>query len=102
MIALRLPKRGRLTDGNTIEYAQNLVYRLWDPGGRLRLDDSGKQANFRVIDLDASDFRELKMLFQYIDGTGYFNEHQLELIRSQNLPMLKSYPRPNGEVGSPR
>lgn len=74
---------------NTIEYAQNLTYKLWDKDGKLKFDYSGRQANFRVFDLDARDFRDIKMLLQYASGTGHFNEKQLELIDSLKLPRLQ-------------
>jgi len=73
---------------NVIEYAQNLTYKMWDKGGTLTLDYSGRQANFRRFDLDAQDFLNLKMLLQYADGIGRFNEKQLELIDSLKLPRL--------------
>ena len=36
---------------NTIEYALNLTYKVWDQAGALKWDYSGRQANFRTIDL---------------------------------------------------
>jgi tetratricopeptide (TPR) repeat protein len=77
---------------NTIEYAQNLIYKVWNGDGSLRWDFSGRQANFRKVDLDSDDYRRLKMLITYQDGSGYFNKKQLELINSMGLPTLHSYP----------
>jgi Txe/YoeB family toxin of Txe-Axe toxin-antitoxin module len=79
---------------NRLEYAHNLVYKVWNPEGDLRWDYSGRQANFRTIDLDSRDYREQRMLIQYADGSGYFTKKQLELIKSQKLPTLPSYPKP--------
>jgi hypothetical protein len=73
---------------NTIEYARNVIYRVQDPQAGLKWDFSGRQANFRWIDLDSEDYRYAKMLIQFADGSGYFNEKQLELIRNMRLPML--------------
>jgi tetratricopeptide (TPR) repeat protein len=77
---------------NVIEYAQNLTYKLWDQDGKLKSDYSGRQANYRVIDLDAREVRDLQMLHQYANGAGYFNQKQLELIERLKLPKLPSYP----------
>ncbi len=79
---------------NTIEYAQNLTYKAWNPDGSIRWDFSGRQANFRTVDLDSRDYRDQTMLIQHADGAGYFNERQLELIKSLKLPTLRSYPKP--------
>jgi Tfp pilus assembly protein PilF len=79
---------------NTLEYARNLTYKLWDPDGALRWDYSKRQANYRTIDLDSRAYWEGKMLIQYVDGSGFFNQEQLDLIKSQNLPTLREYPRP--------
>jgi len=81
---------------NRIEYARNLLYKVWDAEGALRWDYSGRQANFRTIDLDARDYRERTMLAQFTDGAGFFNAKQLDLIKSQKLPTLASYPKDNG------
>jgi len=77
---------------NVIEYAQNLTYKMWDKDGKLALDYSGRQANFRMFDLDAQDFLDLKMLLQYANGIGRFNQKQLELIDSLKLPKVQTYP----------
>jgi Tfp pilus assembly protein PilF len=76
---------------NQIEYARNLVYKVWGPEGGLRWDYSGRQANYRTIDLDARDYRDRTMLSQFADGFGSFNKKQLELIKSLRLPTLSSY-----------
>ncbi len=79
---------------NRLEYARNLVYKVWNPDGGLRWDYSGRQANFRTIDLDLQDYREGRMLIQFTGGSGFFNKKQLELIKSLKLPTLRSYPKP--------
>jgi len=80
---------------NALEYARNLVYKVTDAQAGLKWDYSGRQANYRTIDLDSRDYRDAAMLIQFADGSGYFTDKQLELIRSLNLPMLSSYPRPS-------
>jgi Flp pilus assembly protein TadD len=79
---------------NTLEYARNLTYKVYDADGGLRWDYSNRQANYRTIDLDSRDYWEGKMLIQYVDGSGFFNEEQLELIKGQKLPTLQKYPSP--------
>ncbi len=79
---------------NQIEYAQNLVYKLWDQDGSLQWDYSGRQANYREFDLDSAAYLNRTMLIQFADFTGFFNPQQLELIKAQKLPLLPSYPRP--------
>ncbi len=79
---------------NTLEYARNLTYKVWDADGALRWDYSNRQANYRTVDVDSRDYWQGKMLIQYVDGSGTFSKEQLELIKSQNLPMLRNYPRP--------
>ena len=71
---------------NTIEYARNLTYKFWDRNGALKWDYSGRQANFRSIDLDSRAYSSQTMLIQFADGSGYFNKKQLELIQSEKLP----------------
>jgi hypothetical protein len=78
---------------NRLEYARNLIYKVWEPEGGLRWNYSGRQANFRTIDLDARDYQERQMLIQFGDGSGFFNKKQLELIKSLKLPMLPNYPK---------
>jgi len=77
---------------NQIEYAQNLVYKLWDQDGTLQWDYSGRQANYREFDLDSAAYLNRTMLIQFADFTGFFNSKQSELIKSQKLPVLRSYP----------
>jgi tetratricopeptide (TPR) repeat protein len=78
---------------NIIEYARNVTYISRDDTGSLQWDFSGRQANYRVIDLDAADYTSGSMLMQFEDDTGYFNEKHLEIIRNRKLPMLPSYPQ---------
>jgi len=78
---------------NTLEYARSLVYKVTDAQAGLKWDYSGRQANYRTIDLDSRAYQDSAMLIQFEDGSGYFTDKQLELIRSLNLPMLASYPR---------
>jgi tetratricopeptide (TPR) repeat protein len=78
---------------NTLEYARNVTYKVWDEDGRLRWDFSGRQANFRTVDLDSRNYVDQQMLIQYGDGSGFFNKKQLQLIKSLKLPTLNSYPK---------
>jgi hypothetical protein len=78
---------------NVIEYAQNLIFRIWDQDGRLRLDYSGRQADFRFIDLDYQEYKAGKILKQFSDSSGYFNRKELTLIKDLKLPTLASYPK---------
>lgn len=71
---------------NTLQYAQNIRYRIHDDDGRLNFDYSRRQANYRVVDLDASQYRSKSMLIQYLDSKGGFNAQQLRLIEEQQLP----------------
>ena len=77
---------------NTLEYARNLIYKLTDAQAGMKLDYSGRQANYRTIDLDSRDYQDATMLIQFEDGSGYFTAKQLELIKAQKLPMLPNYP----------
>lgn len=79
---------------NILEYAQNLIYKVWDETGTLQWDFSGRQANFRDIDLDAHDYTNGKMLFEFKDGAGFFNDEQRELIKNLQLPLLPGYAEP--------
>ncbi len=76
---------------NAIEYARNLTYKVWDQAGALKWDYSGRQANFRTIDLDSRAYGSQSMLIQFADGLGRFNKKQLELIKAQKLPLLHKY-----------
>lgn len=73
---------------NAIEYARNLVYKAWDEAGNPQWDFSGRQANMRFIDLDERDYSSGSMLYQFQDGSGFFNETQMELIDKLKLPLL--------------
>jgi len=79
---------------NLLEYARNVIYKVWDDNGALKWDYSGRQANFRTIDLDAHDYADQTMLIQFADGTGFFTDREMDLIRKLNLPTLSIYPRP--------
>ncbi len=79
---------------NTLEYARNLTYKIWGGDGSLKSDYSGRQANYRRIDVDSRDYEERRMLIQFADGSGFFNDKQLELIKSLKLPTLRNYPKP--------
>jgi len=70
---------------NALQYAQNLRYRMHDEGAKLHFDYSRRQANYRSIDLDASDYRERRMIVQYLDGSGWFNAGMLRIINEQHL-----------------
>jgi tetratricopeptide (TPR) repeat protein len=83
---------------NTLEYGRNLIYKVSEAQAGLKWDYSGRQANYRTIDLDSREYKDATMLIQYEDGSGYFTEKQLELIRAQKLPRLASYPRPQGKA----
>jgi tetratricopeptide (TPR) repeat protein len=78
---------------NTLEYARNVIYKVSDGQADLKWDYSGRQANYRTIDLDSREYKDATMLIQYEDGSGYFTEKQLELIQAQKLPTLASYPQ---------
>jgi hypothetical protein len=73
---------------NTLEYARNLTYKVWNKDGSLQWDFSGRQANFRRIDLDCEDYKSGKMLKQFADGSGHFNRKQSDLIKELGLPTL--------------
>jgi len=79
---------------NVLEYTHNLIYKVTDAQAGLKWDYSGRQANYRTIDLDSRDYWDASMLIQFANGSGYFTDKQLDLIHSLNLPMLSSYPRP--------
>jgi len=73
---------------NTIEYAENLVYKMFDEELELRWDFSGRQANFRDFDVQSQLYKQGMMLVQYSDGSGSFNKSQRELIQALGLPLL--------------
>jgi len=70
---------------NALEYVQNIRYRMHDDGARLNFDYSRRQANYRSIDLDAADYRDHRMIVQYLDGSGWFNAAMLQIIQDQHL-----------------
>jgi hypothetical protein len=70
---------------NALEYVQNIRYRMHDETANLNFDYSRRQANYRSIDLDAADYRERRMLVQYLDGSGWFNAPMLKIINEQHL-----------------
>lgn len=72
---------------NALQYIQNIHYRMHDDGAHLNFDYSRRQANYRSIDLDAADYRERRMLVQYLDGAGWFNAQMLQIIKEQHLPI---------------
>jgi Flp pilus assembly protein TadD len=79
---------------NLLEYSQNLIYKVWDETGTLQWDFSRRQANFRFIDLDAHDYTNGNMLFEFQDGAGFFNDKQMELIKNLQLPLLPGTTEP--------
>ena len=82
---------------NALQYVQNIRYRMHDDGAKLHFDYSRRQANYRTIDLDASDYRDRRMLVQYLDGTGWFNASMLKIIEEQHL-LLPDLDKVRGEV----
>lgn len=72
---------------NLLQYAENIRYKMHDPAANLDFDYSRRQANYRAVDLDASQYRTQSMLIQFEDGRGWFNEAQLRLIETQGLPL---------------
>ena len=80
---------------NALQYARNLRYRMHDEGAKLHFDYSRRQANYRSIDLDAAEYRERRMIVQYLDGSGWFNAKMLQIINEQHvqLPELEAIQR---------
>ncbi len=72
---------------NTIQYAENIRYRMHDDQAGLNFDYSRRQANYRLIDLSSRDYETESMLVQFIDGKGWFSPRQMQLIRAQNLQL---------------
>jgi hypothetical protein len=72
---------------NAVQFIENIRYKMHDPDAKLDFDYSRRQANYRVVDLDVSQYRSKSMLFQHEDGTGWFNETQLGLIKQQGLEL---------------
>jgi len=88
---------------NTIEYAKNVIYRVFDEELQLRWDFSRRQANFRVFDLQSQMYKQGMMLVQYSDGSGSFNKRQQELIQTLRLPLLRPTPKSSRPIDrSPR
>ena len=72
---------------NALQYVQNIRYRMHDKEAGLDFDYSRRQANYRVIDLTAEQYRSKLMLIQFDDGKGWFSARQLELINAQHLAL---------------
>ncbi len=72
---------------NTLQYVQNLRYRMRDAGAKLDFDYSRRQANYRDVDLDVADYRARRMLAQYLDSSGWFNSAQLRIVNEQHLTL---------------
>lgn len=72
---------------NTLQYAQNIRYRMTDRGAGLDFNYSRRQANYRNVDLNVEQYRSKSMLIQFADGSGWFSPKQLELIRTQHLDL---------------
>ncbi len=70
---------------NALQYIQNIRYRMHDDGAHLNFDYSRRQANYRSIDLDIADYRDRRMIVQYLDGSGWFNAAMLQIINEQHL-----------------
>jgi hypothetical protein len=70
---------------NELQYVQNIRYRMHDEAAGLDFDYSRRQANYRVVDLTAEQYRSKSMLIQFEDGTGWFSARQMELITAQHL-----------------
>jgi len=70
---------------NTIQYVQNIRYRIHDDKAGLNFDYSQRQANYRVISLTQQQYLAKSMLVQFVDGKGWFSAHQMALIKAQNL-----------------
>ena len=70
---------------NALQYVQNIRYRMHDDGAHLNFDYSRRQANYRSIDLDTADYRDRRMIVQYLDGSGWFNAAMLQIIKDQHL-----------------
>ncbi|MFL6353055.1 MAG: DUF1326 domain-containing protein [Bryobacteraceae bacterium] len=70
---------------NALQYVQNVRYEIHDPEAHIDFDYSHRQANYRLIHLSHEDYANKRMLIQYMDATGNFNEDQLRLIRALRL-----------------
>jgi hypothetical protein len=72
---------------NALQYVRNIRYRMHDKEAGLDFDYSRRQANYRVVDLTAEQYRSKSMLIQFTDGKGWFSTKQLELISAQHLAL---------------
>jgi hypothetical protein len=72
---------------NALQYAENIRYWMHDPEAGLDFDYSRRQANYRVVNLRAQQYREKSMLIQFGNGKGSFTPKQLQLIRAQHLAL---------------
>ena len=70
---------------NALQYAENIQYKIHDPAAKIDFDYSHRQANFREVNLTNEDYATKRMLIQYMDGTGRFNEAQTKLIQELGL-----------------
>lgn len=72
---------------NSLQYAQNIRYRMTDREAGLDFNYSRRQANYRSVDLSIEQYRSKSMLIQFADGSGWFSAKQMELIRAQHLDL---------------
>jgi len=72
---------------NTIQYVENICYRMRDRRAGLDFDYSHRQANYRKVNVGAQQYRDKLMLIQFKDGAGWFSQAQLKLIDEQHLPL---------------
>ncbi len=72
---------------NALQYSQNVRYRMHDEAAKVNFDYSHRQANYRTVELDASQYRSKSMLIQHVDLSGWFNESQLRLVHEQRLAL---------------
>jgi hypothetical protein len=72
---------------NELLYVENLRYKVSDDNAHLHFDYSHRQANYRSIDLDRSQYANHTMLIQFTDGKGWFSAGQMRLIQQQHLPL---------------
>jgi hypothetical protein len=77
---------------NTIQYVQNIRYRVHDARAGLDFDYSRHQANYRVVDLGVEQYRSKSMLTQFSNDAGWFTPQQMNLIKAQHLavPQLQA------------
>jgi hypothetical protein len=70
---------------NALQYAQNIQYEIHDRDANIDFNYSHRQANYRDVDLSYQDYAKKRMLIQFLDGNGQFNEAQVKLIRELGL-----------------